>query len=284
MRRFPWAVLLALLAGLGVGLLISWGIAPVRFVDTTPNTLRADFKTQMRSAIAAAYAADDNLPRARARLSLLGDTDSYQALSAQAQQMLAAGETSARIHQVAQLAADLQQPPPETAAIVSSSPTFTSSAPPPTRPNIPTTIVTLTETILPDQVITPPATISTATPRPTHTPTSAPGKPFELVAQEPLCQTDLQDGLMQVILTDSHRRQLAGVEIIVSWDGGEDHFFSGLKPEIGNGYADFVMQPGILYNVRVADGAPVPNVSAPACTAADGTTFTGAIRLSFQQP
>ena len=82
MRRFPWAVLLALLAGLGVGLLISWGIAPVRFVDTTPNTLRADFKTQMRSAIAAAYAADDNLPRARARLSLLGDTDSYQALSA----------------------------------------------------------------------------------------------------------------------------------------------------------------------------------------------------------
>ena len=143
-------------------------------------------------------------------------------------------------------------------------------------------MVGLTETIIPDQVIEPPATISTATPRPTHTPTPPPGKPFEMVAQDTLCQTDLQDGLLQIVLTDSHRRQLAGIEI--SWDGGEDHFFSGFKPELGNGYADFVMQPGIVYSVRVADGTPVPNVSAPACTSADGTTFTGAIRLSFQQP
>jgi len=287
MRRFPWGILLALLAGLGLGLLYSWVLAPVHFVDTTPNTLRADFKDQIRSAIAASYAATGNLERARARLALLDNANSIQALSAQAQQMLAAGEASERVQQVAQLAADLQQQqPPDTAAIATtpSTQTPTSTFPPPSvtvsspRPG-------LTETIIPEQIIEPPATISTPTPRPTRTPTPAPGRAFELVAQDTLCQVELQDGLLQVIVTDSRRRQVAGVEIIVTWDGGEEHFFTGFKPELGNGYADFVMQAGIMYSVRASQaGTPVSNVSPPACTADDGTTFTGAIRLSFQQP
>ncbi len=285
MRRFPWSILFALLAGLGLGLLYSWVIVPVHFVDTTPDTLRADFKDQMRSVIAASYAATGNLERARARLSQLDDANSVQALSAQAQQMLAAGETSEQIQQIAQLAADLQQqpeavaiattPPAQTPTATFPSPSMTASSPLPG----------LTQTIIPEQVIEPPATISTPTPRPTRTPTPAPGKAFELVAQDTLCQVELQDGLLQVVVTDSRRRQVAGIEIIVTWDGGEEHFFTGFKPELGNGYADFVMQAGTLYSVRAGQGGtPVSNVSPPACTADDGATFTGAIRLSFQQP
>jgi hypothetical protein len=55
MRRFPWEVLLALLVGLGAGLVYSWMISPTRIVDAQPGALRADFKDQYRSAIAAAY-------------------------------------------------------------------------------------------------------------------------------------------------------------------------------------------------------------------------------------
>jgi hypothetical protein len=284
MRRFPWAFLLALLAGLGVGLLISWLIAPVHFVDTTPNTLRADFKDQMRSAVAASYAASGNLERARARLAQLDGANSIQALSAQAQQMLAAGETSAQIQQIAQLTADLQQPPTESVVAATTPPTSTSTTIPPSV-TVSAPQPGLTETIIPEQVIEPPATVSTPTPRPTRTPTSTPGKAFELIAQDTLCQVELQDGLLQVVVTDAHRRQIAGVEIIVTWDGGEERFFTGFKPELGNGYADFVMQAGTVYSVRVTlNGTPVSSVSPPACTANDGATFTGAIRLSFQQP
>ena len=93
MRRFPWDVLLALLAGLGLGLVYSWVISPARVTDAEPRTLRTDFKDQYRSAIAAAYAATGNLPRAQARLSLLGDSDPIEALNAQAQRMLGSGQS-----------------------------------------------------------------------------------------------------------------------------------------------------------------------------------------------
>ena len=91
MKRIPWDILLALLAGLGLGLVYSWAISPPRIVDAQPAALRADFKDQYRSVIAAAYAATGNLPRAQARLSLLGDPDPIEALNAQAQRMLATG-------------------------------------------------------------------------------------------------------------------------------------------------------------------------------------------------
>ena len=74
MRRVPWDVLLALLAGLGLGLVYSWVISPKHVVDAAPAALRADFKDEYRSVIAAAYAATNNLPRAQARLSQARDS------------------------------------------------------------------------------------------------------------------------------------------------------------------------------------------------------------------
>ncbi len=100
-------VLAAFAVGLALGVLYAWVISPTRYVDTTPATLRADFKDQFRTAISAAYAATGNLDRARARLILLGDPDPVQALTAQAQRMLATGQPFSVAQQVAQLATDL---------------------------------------------------------------------------------------------------------------------------------------------------------------------------------
>jgi hypothetical protein len=142
----------------------------------------------------------------------------------------------------------------------------------------------LTETIVPGQTIEPPLILSTSTQRPTGTSTRAPGALFGLIEQQSLCELDAQPGLLQIVLQDGRRRQLAGYEIAVTWAGGEEHFFTGFKPELGDGYADFVMQSGVEYSVRVTEGgAPVTAVSAPECAADDGTTFTGGIRLTFQQ-
>jgi hypothetical protein len=284
MKRFPWLALVTLILGLGVGVLYSWFIAPAPIKQTSPNTLRADFKDELRSLIAASYASTGDLERARARLALLGDADPLAALNAQAQQMLAAGKAFETVQQVARLAADLQKPPPEPAPTTTRVPTHTPTSLS-TRAAATNPVSDGTETIIPEQVIEPPATLSTPTPRPTRTSTPLPGRAYELIAQDTLCEADLQEGLLQVIVTDSRRKQVAGVEIIVTWDGGEERFFTGFKPELGNGFADFVMQTGIVYTVRVGTGgAPVTNVSPPGCLAEDGTSYIGVIRLSFQQP
>ncbi len=44
MKRVAAASLLALVAGLGIGLLFAWVIAPLRYVDTAPDTLRRGFQ------------------------------------------------------------------------------------------------------------------------------------------------------------------------------------------------------------------------------------------------
>ncbi len=284
MNRIWLHLLLALLAGLGLGLAYSWLFAPTQFTDASPSILRADFKADYRVVIAAAYATNHNLERARSRLALLGDPDPVQALSAQAQQMLAAGESLDDVRVVAQLASDIQQgaaslPKPNTPT---ENVTAVSTATP-TVPPIDTPVGQATFT--PTQTVETPFAFTTPTPRPTHTPVPPPGKPFALVGQDTVCDTTLPQGLLQFIFMDSRRRQVAGVEVTVTWDKGEDSFFTGFKPELGDGYADFQMEAGVTYSVRVVEsGTTVPNVSIPGCTDPSGQPYPGGLLLTFQQP
>lgn len=45
---------------------------------------------------------------------------------------------------------------------------------------------------------------------------------------------------------------LPGVRIEVSWSGGQDAFFTGFKPDIDPGYADFQMKSGERYEIKPA--------------------------------
>ncbi|MEN9564781.1 MAG: hypothetical protein RIR73_3025 [Chloroflexota bacterium] len=283
----------ALLAGFGLGLAYAWLLSPVTYVDATPALLREDFKDQYRIIISASYAANQDLARAQARLSLLGDTDPIDALSAQAQRMLASGESFENTRPLAQLATDLQRGFVSEPFTPTPFPTFSTPDVQPTHtPSVVETQVDTNEEItvtpLPTLVFeqTPlvPLFQETITPRPTFTPTAGPGEPFVLTSQEPLCDSG-SSKLMQFILTDSKRRQIAGVEIIVTWNQGEDRFFTGFKPELGNGYADFVMEANTAYNIRiVTGGAFIPDISAPTCNDPNGVEYPGGILLTFQQP
>jgi len=297
--RSPWTWLLALVAlaaGFGLGLGYAWVIAPAPQVDAEPHALRANFKDSFRSAIAAAYASNADLERARARLDLLGDPDLSQALAAQAQRMLAAGEPARNVQQVAMLASALEgqqaaaNPSPTDTAI----PTNTSEAP--TQEDSTSTVIPeITETA-PAETETPGPTIETeptgssipqptATLRPTTTPTPTLGAPYQLVGQDTVCDTELAEGLLQVVVTDATRRQVPGAEIIITWNSGEEHIFTGLKPELGHGYADFLMTPDVTYSVRMAEGGtPASKLSAHACTTTGGEPYIGGIKLTFQQP
>lgn len=289
MRRLPWDIVLALFTGLGVGLVYAWMISPIGNLNTNPSRLRADFKDQYRSAIAAAYASTSSLPRAEVRLSLLGDPDPLAALNAQAQRMLANGEMPQQIDLVAALAQALEG---ETAAtslpvtepadnlVVVSTATFPL---PPSEDGF-----DLTETAV--APLTPflgetQALVASPTLRPTQTQVPTPGAPFTLIAQDEVCGANLPDGLLQVIVLNSNRRQMPGMEINVTWEGGQEQFFTGLKPEFGNGYADFLMVPNVSYTVRLAEGSDIASgLVAPTCQAENGETFFGGFKLTFQQP
>ena len=297
MRRFFWSVLLALLVGMGLGLVYSWSISPKRINNADPVSLRADFKDQYRSMIAAAYQATGNLPRAQARISLLNDSDPVEALNAQAQRMLASSETFEQADQVAALASALDEnsgqerlsgiplSTPTVEVLNNLGNTFTPTLPPP--PSDVPVLLTETSPSLETQPVVM-ETQPTATediPRPTSTPTSLPGEPFALSGQETICDANLPDGLLQVLVLNPNRRQVAGIEIVLTWDGGKEQFFTGLKPELGNGYADYVMTPDTTYIVQLARGSDVAlGIIAPTCQSPDGETFLGSIKLTFQQP
>ncbi len=287
MRRLPWEALVGLFVGLAAGLIYAWVISPIRYVDTTPATLRADFKDAFRTAIAASYSATHNLNRAKARLMLLGDTDPVEALSAQAQRMLASGESFEVVQDVAGLASDLR------AGVASVGPSATSAdniqetspALSPTLNSAATEAFEVNAAVTETESFPTPEPFDTPTPRPTRTPVPTPGAPFELVGNDQVCSQNLTEGLMQISVLDSHHHQMPGVEIDVSWSGGEEKFFTGLKPEIADGYADYVMQPGVTYAIRVAHtGSPVSGLSAPSCPDSSGQTYVGGLKLVFQQP
>jgi hypothetical protein len=288
MKRFPWEALLILAIGFGLGLYYAWMISPIRYIDTIPAALRTDFKEQYRVLIAASYSSTHDLARAKTRLALLDDNDPIQALNAQAQRMLSDGQPSDLIQQVTTLANDLQsgvaQIPPTamTGSTISVNDLTATPSAPTSGTATPQVISNESPTL---EIVNTNFPVQTFTPRPTYTLTPTSGAPFVLLGNDKVCKPNLTEGLMQISVMDGRGHQMPGVEIIITWEGGEEHIFTGLKPDIANGYADYVMQANVTYTVRIAEsGTPVPNLSAPTCIDSNNQNYLGGLHLTFQQP
>ena len=113
MPRWLYSVI-ALVIGLGLGLLYGWKINPVQFVDTTPASLRADYRADYVLMIAEAFDADQNTDLAIRRLAILG-SDSPADIASQALQTgQTIGYSAEDISLLQELTRALQayQPPP----------------------------------------------------------------------------------------------------------------------------------------------------------------------------
>jgi len=64
--------LLALILGISLGLIYGWVISPVQYVDTTPDTLRADYRADYVLMVAEAYQREQDGDLAVRRLAILG--------------------------------------------------------------------------------------------------------------------------------------------------------------------------------------------------------------------
>lgn len=271
-RQPPWFLLTGLILGFGIGLLISLVISPVRYIETSPAALAEPHKDTYRWLIARAYQANGDLARASQRLTLLADALPQEALAAQAQRMLAAGEDVESARMLAGLGADLSASAAQPAQTTSTSPPAASP-----RAQAAQEQATAAQTAQP-----------TRTPMPTFTrrvdPTLLPtlGTPFVLDSRQEVCDPSLQPGLLQIELRDAQGAPAAGVQINIAWEGGLDSFYTGLKPSISPGYADFVMSGGLVYSLRVGgNGETVKGLTAPQC---DGGSYLGGLRLEFSQP
>lgn len=305
-REFPLYLLTGATLGLALGLLIAWVLFPVQYVNTAPETLRADYKDEYRLLIAAAYDSASDLQRAEARLSTLGDPNATAALAQQAArssgdaavilQALADALLSDLPRAQATIASPVASPtnPPPTLPAPSATPP--AASPTPTATPSPTQTPAALQSPAPDSspifavTAAPSATaaarfIDTPIPRPTRAPTSTPGAPFALTSADVICEAGKTPGLVQVFVRDAANTPAPGIELIMTWNTGEERFFTGLKPELGNGYADFRMTPGLIYTLRFASGgASITDLYAPTCKNTDGSDYFGGLRLNFRQP
>lgn len=291
-QRGSLYLLTGVIIGIALGLTYAWLIDPVTYVDTAPDTLRQDFKEQYCALVAAAFMANHDLARAKARLDLLHDPNIAQTLTLLAQRALEQGRPEAESRALGMLAVALSQgatpafafgpptlsPTPSalaTEAQVTSTPLLSEVTPTPTPPT--------------PLIRTPATTLSTLaptnTPLPTRTPTPTPGAPFVLLEISQVCNPALSQPLIQVQTNDAAGNPVPGVAIVIEWDGRQEQFFTGLKPELGLGYADFTMTPGVSYTLRLADGGePVPALSATECETEAGERYWGSWLLIFAQP
>jgi hypothetical protein len=299
-ERGPWYLLTGFIIGIILGLVYAWLISPREYRDTSPASLQSEFKDQYRAMIAAAFVANGNLARASARLELLGDSDVVRALAEQAQRTLAEGDSPREAQALGLLAVALgqgansviqspapnetnsQNVPPNPTGSTTTIPDAQDGTPEPTNQNIEAgTSPTLPNETQPTTQIT----NSTVTPLPTRTPTEAVESPYVLQENTFICDSDIAGPLIQIQAEDSTGRPLPHEGVIVTWDEGEDQFFTGLKPELGKGYADFLMTPGVVYEVHMASGGQTVSEVTPAeCETENGRRYWGSWLLVFARP
>lgn len=101
---------------------------------------------------------------------------------------------------------------------------------------------------------------------------------------ETLCDPAINAPLIQIWVLDASEQEILGIELEITWPGGEDYFFTGLKPEISAGYADYLMNPSESYTLRVASGGEPVTLSPHKCPSNEGTEYWGGYRVVFIQP
>jgi hypothetical protein len=71
--RFLWLyIVIALFAGVGIGIAYGWYVDPADYFDTTPDTLRTDYKADYVLMTAEAYRAEQDPGLAARRLAIFG--------------------------------------------------------------------------------------------------------------------------------------------------------------------------------------------------------------------
>ncbi len=257
--------------GLALSLAYGWLLDP-RPLPVRPADLTQHDKEVYLRLIAAAYFHDkaqdavEAEARARTRLAALAYPDPAGAVADLAERYIDQGQDIRDVIALVTLADTLGQtsgkmivflatptPEPTSTPTLAPTPTPRPTPTPPPRTPIPTSTPTRTPTPTATTTRTPTATASptpSRTATATRTPTPGPDAPFG-VAQSVLLCDNTNGGLLRIYIRDRLGVGVPGVETAITWPGGKENVFTGFKPEIDPGYADFQMEPDQAYQIEL---------------------------------
>lgn len=272
-------LLLGLLLGLAGGLVYAWLISPIVYVDASPGRLSDRYKDEYVYLVSQSYALTGDWEVAEERLAQLDEETLAQRVATLFERYLREGEPAPAVRNLAVL----------TQRVGGDSPALSLFGATPQPPQITPTASpagsTATATLLPTPSLTPRPTRTpqpTLTPSPTAVPTATPRPVYRLLSQERVCEPDAPAPRIEVEVVDALLEPLPGVEVIISWEGGRDRFFTGFRADQGPGYGDFIMEPGLSYAVTMAEGSPtISGLRVEPCGEEAGG-LPGGWRLSFQ--
>jgi hypothetical protein len=273
-QRGSLYLLTGVIIGLALGLFYSLKIHPVQLVDAAPEALTQTYKNQYRIMIAKAFLSNGDLVRAKARLDLLGDQDVFQVLSAQAQHTLAQNNQSDEARALGILAIELGKTGDSSETEFFN--TILATADNPTATHSPPTPAATEASLSPTSAATPDAAIVLVSP----TPISA--DLFILQDLEKICEPRPAQPKFQIEALDKNNQPLPGTLVIISWEGGEERIYTGMKPDQGLGYAEFIPTSGVLYSLMLEkDGIPVQDLTVAECQNSSGETYPGSWIFHF---
>lgn len=271
-------VLSGLILGLAIGLIYAWLLAPVQFYDTAPDRLRADLKQEYILLICESYAADGDWEETLDRLATLGEPDIQTTILTMAEQAIEQGKPVNTIRHLAAVASRMGETSPALAR-------FLPTSLPQSSPTPRTLLATFTPTPPLPPTVTPtpmPTPLPTFT-LPPHTPSPTPGWQYRLLAQQTVCDPDRPEPMIQIIVRGADGEGVSGEKIVVSWGTESSTLFTGLKPELGWGYADITIKPETSYAVHLEAGSEqASGIQTSPCNSSAGPRMTS-IRLIFER-
>ena len=104
--RFIWFGI-SILVGIGLGLLVGWSLFPVQYANTSPASLRSDYKLDYLLMTAEIYQSDGNLADAQARLTILGEENITRLVQQAATDAGDRGYDTRDLNKIVHLAQDL---------------------------------------------------------------------------------------------------------------------------------------------------------------------------------
>jgi hypothetical protein len=109
--------LVMIVIGFGVGMYYGWMVNPVRYVNTTPDTLRYDYKADYALMVAEVYESEQNLTLAARRLALMGGESPGRTVQRAIMDGRAIGYSTQDLALLEKLSFDLQTWSPESSEV-----------------------------------------------------------------------------------------------------------------------------------------------------------------------
>jgi len=266
--------------GLIGGLTFAWFASPVEYISVEPSELRAEYWPTYLQLVSASFAFENDWTRASFRLAVLREPEAQIArqVADVTERAIAEGRPAPILRGLSKLSDRLGV---RTAAMI-----IYLATPVPTVAPLPTPTVlpSATPSLEPTPSLVPTFALpDTPTPLPTFTPAPTPSPVYLLISRERACEPG--PAQIRVVIEDEKGIGVPGIEVWVTWDGGADRFVTGLKPEKGPGYGDLDLQPGIAYDVAVAESALplVKGLKTEQCPSSDpAQTILSSWQLTFR--